>query len=134
MLKFKCLFCEKCCYFEDEEEMPVVFEDEVQRLRSLRGDLEFIPLGDGRYRWIIRGFCPFFDREEHRCRIHQIKPTSCKIYPLILMGDGSLAVSEECEWVKEHPEVKEMELRELLMVFEDEFRALFRRLLGFVNK
>ncbi len=128
-MRFECLFCEKCCYFEEEGEMPVVFEDEVELLSSLRDDLEFVPLGGGRYRWVIRGYCPFFDRGTKKCTIHDRKPTACRIYPIILMDDGNIALSEECEWVRRHPEVKEMDMKDVLLVFEDEFRALFRRLL-----
>ncbi len=113
--RFECLFCERCCYFEEPVEMPTVFPKEKRLLEELaeqRGvSLEFEPLlvfqdGDGRcavalYRWVIRGFCPFFDRETRRCTIHESKPLACRMYPLLLeVNTGKLMVSGKCEWVR----------------------------------
>ena len=53
------------------------------------------------YRWVVPGFCPFFDRETKRCTIHEVKPLACRMYPLIVeMPSGRLMVSGKCDWVR----------------------------------
>ena len=139
---FECLFCERCCYFEDEIEMPTVFPKEKRLLEELaeaRGfRVEFEPLlifrdREGRcavalYRWVIRGFCPFFDKATKKCTIHSVKPLACKMYPLLLeMPTGRLMASGKCEWVKRMgPRLMERLNRrpELIpRVFPNEFEA-----------
>ena len=112
---FRCLKCLHCCFFASEEEAPVVFSWEARRLRELleeRGasSYEFKPLEvyvnkDGvcvvlLYRWVIRGFCPFYDVKSRRCTIHPEKPSSCRIYPLLVaVPGGEVRISGACEWV-----------------------------------
>ncbi|MEM0370352.1 MAG: YkgJ family cysteine cluster protein [Pyrobaculum sp.] len=95
-----------CCRFENIEEMPIVLEEEVEILRreaAERGfDLYFEYVGTHRgvklFRWIIRGWCPFY---KNKCTIHEKKPLSCKIYPLVLnLKTGDIYLSERCLWVK----------------------------------
>ena len=94
----------------------MVFSWEARRLRELleeRGasNYEFKPLEvymgrDGLcvvllYRWVIRGFCPFFDVKTRRCIIHPEKPSSCRIYPLLVsVPNGELRISGACDWVE----------------------------------
>jgi Fe-S-cluster containining protein len=98
--------------------MPTVFPWEKRLLEELAEEkgienVTFKPLlvfrdGEGRcivalYRWIINGYCPFLDRSTSRCSIHNMKPLSCKMYPLILeIPTGKLMVSFKCKWVEEH--------------------------------
>ncbi|MBP1448574.1 MAG: YkgJ family cysteine cluster protein [Thermoproteus sp.] len=100
-----------CCYFKSEEENPTAFYDEVLRLRreaEKRGlSLEFKELGEINgariYRWIIRGWCPFFDKISRRCTIHQEKPLACRMFPLVLdVKNGNVYLSENCLWVREN--------------------------------
>jgi Fe-S-cluster containining protein len=114
--RFQCLFCRECCYFEKEYEMPTVFPWEKRMLEELAEKMEvtlsFKPImvfrdEAGRcivalYRWIIHGYCPFLDRSSARCRIHSVKPLSCRMYPLVLeIPTGKLMVSFKCKWVAE---------------------------------
>ncbi len=133
---FECPYneeCKKCCYFEKEEEMPIVFEDEMEMLKSL-GVKEFKPLGGKLYRWIIKGRCPFNDPETGLCKIHDVKPLSCKMFPLnvAVRGDKvNVEVSRACPWVREHWD--EVVSRSPEEVFPREWEALkevLRRLLG----
>lgn len=114
---FECLFCERCCYFEGEEQCPVVFPDEAERLRSLAprvgASLEFKELkvnGRKMYRWLIRGYCPFYDEERKRCTIHEEKPLACKMYPLLYNPKtGEVIISRDCPWVRDNPTKLQLE-------------------------
>lgn len=140
--RFECLFCERCCYFERVEEAPTVFPWEKRLLEELaeeRGfSLEFEPIlvfrdREGRcavalYRWVIKGFCPFFHLPSRKCTIHEKKPLACKMYPLLLeMPSGRLMLSAKCEWVKRMGErlVRRLESKPDLIprVFPGEFEA-----------
>ncbi|WP_317896346.1 YkgJ family cysteine cluster protein [Pyrofollis japonicus] len=141
MKRFECLFCEHCCYFEDPIEMPTVFAWEKRLLEELaeaRGiRLEFEPIQIFRdkngicvvtlYRWIIRGFCPFYDRETKKCTIHEKKPYACKMYPLLLeMPSGRLMVSGKCDWVKRNKDIIDRLMSKpdfIPKVFPNEFKA-----------
>jgi hypothetical protein len=105
---FSCLRCEKCCYFDDEEKGPLLFSDEVKRLSLIaraRGvELRIREVKDlGMYRWLIRGFCPFYDLARRSCTIHAVKPLSCRMYPLLYNPvSGEVVISRECPWVEEN--------------------------------
>ncbi|WP_202943252.1 YkgJ family cysteine cluster protein [Ignicoccus hospitalis] len=133
---FKCPYneeCKRCCVFEREDEMPVVFEDEKEELERM-GQREFVELLPGLYRWVIKGRCPFNDPETGRCKIHEKKPLSCKMYPLnVRVKDGKvfIEVSRACSWVKHNWE--EVVNNPPERVFPEEWKALnevLRRLRG----
>jgi len=141
--RFECLFCEHCCYFSSEVEYPTVYPWEKRRLEKLAEEhgvrLRFEPIlvyrapeGGGcvaaMYRWLVPGFCPFFDRSSRRCKIHDKKPLACRMYPLILeMPSGNLMVSGKCDWVRRQGPrlLKLLEARPQLIpsTFPAEFRA-----------
>jgi Fe-S-cluster containining protein len=100
-----------CCYFSSEEEDPTVFPEEAARLREeakRRGlSLEFKELGEVNgvkiYRWVIEGWCPFFDKNTRKCSIHEKKPLACRMFPLVLdIKTGNIYLSENCLWVKQN--------------------------------
>ncbi|WP_243681320.1 YkgJ family cysteine cluster protein [Vulcanisaeta souniana] len=88
MKTFLCLRCDECCYFDNEERGPILFEDELTRIRALaksRGfDIKYRELsinGMKVYRWLIRGYCPFYDKGGGKsCTIHAVKPLACRMY------------------------------------------------------
>lgn len=91
--------------------MPTVFHEEAMRLvqeASKRGfEVRFKELGEINgakiYRWIINGWCPFFDKKSRKCTIHEKKPLACKMFPLILdVKNGNIYLSENCIWVKQN--------------------------------
>lgn len=100
-----------CCYFESEDQAPTVFYDEMLRLKeeaAKRGiSLSFKELGEFNgvkiYRWVLRGWCPFFDKKSRKCIIHDRKPLACKMFPLVLdLKSGDIYLSENCLWVKQN--------------------------------
>ncbi|WP_054857627.1 YkgJ family cysteine cluster protein [Vulcanisaeta sp. JCM 16159] len=109
MSVFQCLRCDECCYFDNEDRGPILFEDELARIRTLaraRGfDIKYRELninGVKVYRWLIRGYCPFYDREGRSCTIHAVKPLACRMYPLLYNPNtGEVLISKECKWVND---------------------------------
>ena len=107
MRVFQCLRCDECCYFDNEERGPILFEDELIRIKALARDRGFsiryreLTINGVRvYRWLIKGYCPFYDRESRSCTIHQVKPLACKMYPLLYNPNtGEVLISKECRWV-----------------------------------
>lgn len=117
MKKFVCKRCEDCCIFKEEEEAPLVFYWEKERLEELalkRGSslsfkeyLAVIESNGDRftyiYKWIIDGKCVFL--EGNRCTIHEEKPISCKMFPIIIEVPGNrMYLSLRCNWVRENAE------------------------------
>ncbi len=106
--------------------MPIVFEDEKEKLEKL-GQKEFREIIFGKlklYRWIIRGRCPFNDPETGLCKIHEDKPLSCKMFPLNLRikgSEASIELSFGCSWVKAHPQAVRLDPKK---VFPREWKAL----------
>lgn len=132
MKRFECMLCgEKCCTFTSVEDMPLVFPWEKRRLEKYRKDLVFKPyvvyvINDHTYavvlyKWIINGVCPFL-RSDGRCSIHNEKPLSCKMYPLLVgWDDKTLRVSGACPWITENLEY--IKKSNPAQVFPEEFKA-----------
>ncbi len=130
---FNCLHCIHCCFFVGEAESPIVFPWEKRLLESLLSQAglpavfrpveAYGPVGDDEccvavlYRWVLRGFCPFYDSWNRRCVIHDFKPLACRMFPLLLeLPSGRLLMSGVCDAVPKPPaRVDEF--------FRDEFRA-----------
>ncbi len=140
--RFRCLYCDHCCFFGSKVEMPTVFPWEKRLLEEIGEErgiaLSFEPLqvfrdSEGRcvvtlYRWIIDGYCPFYDNGAKRCSIHGQKPLACRVYPLLVeMPSGRLMLSGKCDWVKRQGRrlVALLEARPDLIprVFPSEFEA-----------
>jgi len=94
--------------------MPLVFPWEKRELLEIRGDLSFKPYmvfeiapekyAVVLYRWIIRGKCPFLT-STGKCSIHDSKPLSCRIFPVLVgIDDNTLRVSLACAVIARNPE------------------------------
>ncbi|NPA04510.1 MAG: YkgJ family cysteine cluster protein [Crenarchaeota archaeon] len=113
---FKCLHCIHCCFFAQEWESPIVFPWEKRLLERMLNDAglrgvfapveAYGPLPGGGcvvvlYRWVVRGFCPFYDSVSRRCMIHELKPLACRMFPLLLeLPSGRLMLSAACDAVR----------------------------------
>ncbi len=102
---FNCLRCSNCCFFNDERDMPILLPHEVYYLkilgRNLGLKLEFKRLDNGLYKWIIHGYCPFYDERAKSCRIHLEKPFACRMFPLLMdIASGRVVASQQCTWIK----------------------------------
>lgn len=112
MFKFQCLKCRECCYFPNSKLGPILFDYEVEKVlkyaRLFGIDLSYFKFekvdigGLVLYKWLINGYCPFLNLENNLCRIHNDKPLTCKMYPLLLnYSTGEIYISMDCKWVKE---------------------------------
>jgi len=129
--KFTCLRCSDCCYFSDLREMPILLPHEVYYYKILAEHmgvkLEFNKLESGLYRWVIKGYCPFYDHSTRSCRIHCEKPLACRMFPLLLdISENKLMVSSMCNWVKKCSEsIKStIGLEDVVRLFPCEYEAL----------
>jgi Fe-S-cluster containining protein len=115
--------------------MPILLPHEVYYYKILAKHmgvkLEFNRLESGLYKWVIRGYCPFYDSSTRSCRIHGEKPLACRMFPLLLdISENKLMVSSLCSWVKRCLErVKSTSnLESAALVFPGECEALLELL------
>jgi len=136
VLRFECYHCIHCCFFSTPVDYPVVLGEEVSRLKELASKrgilLNFMQVTSDFYLWIIDGFCPFYDLRRRRCTIHELKPISCKMFPLLInIKTGEVSVSSACDWVAGHIDELMNIGDNISNVFQNEFRValnLFRRI------
>ena len=111
--------------------MPVLLPHEVYYYKILAEHLgvklEFTRLESGLYRWVIRGYCSFYDHSTKSCRIHSEKPIACRMFPLLLDVSGNkLMVSSQCSWVKKCSQgiVSISSSEDVASLFPSEYEAL----------
>ncbi|MCU7787420.1 YkgJ family cysteine cluster protein [Pyrobaculum sp. 3827-6] len=84
-VSFRCIKCGICCV---GTEMELLAED-IERITSAGYRLEdFAVEKDGVYRLRnVDGHCYFYDPASRSCKIYDIRPIGCRIYPLIFDGE-----------------------------------------------
>lgn len=127
MLKFSCMRCDGCCRFSKQAEYPVLLPHEALHLRVLAKRMgvgvALEPLDGGLVRWVVGDVCPFYDASNRSCLIHEEKPFSCRMFPLVVDIAGMrLLVSLYCSWVRAH--ISELENLDPREVFPNEVEAL----------
>jgi Fe-S-cluster containining protein len=90
-----CLSCEVCCRFPERHSpfRPFFSESEIQQAIALGIDASYFsdsagsqvepvphPFGEGY-------LCPAFDPATSHCRIYDVRPLDCQIYPFVVMWD-----------------------------------------------
>ena len=97
----QCQSCRFCCRFETSEAhyAPLFTGEEVERVRSTglgldvfnphgcSANLSQVALQASAVASETMLVCPFLDEATHRCRIYEIRPFDCRIWPFILMLD-----------------------------------------------
>ena len=88
-----CFRCDICCRFPEHDSMlrPYFTAEEIQQAithgvnpssfpdhRGSQVEVVPHPTGEGY-------LCPAFDPATHHCRIHEIRPLDCQLYPFALM-------------------------------------------------
>jgi Fe-S-cluster containining protein len=43
-----------------------------------------------------RGFCVFYDVGEYRCRVYELRPFGCRLYPVIFSEQEGIVVDDLC--------------------------------------
>lgn len=84
-VKFRCIKCGICCI---GTEMELLVED-ILRITSKGYKLEdFAEERDGVYRLKnVNGHCVFYDPDTKMCKMYDIRPIGCRLYPLIFDGE-----------------------------------------------
>lgn len=124
-MPFECAKCGKCC----ESQMVPLSESDIDRIVSLGYELEdFAEFRDGL--WRLReygGRCVFHDEETGLCRIHEHKPTTCRLFPVVYF-DGKVALdTENC------PKAREASPEDALDALPDLLELLFELSSGYVK-
>ncbi|MBU0547511.1 MAG: YkgJ family cysteine cluster protein [Candidatus Omnitrophica bacterium] len=106
-----CLKCQGCCRFKQADSVwsPCLLDEEIQALLDKKG----IPIAslsiDRRIQPIANPngadfICPFLDSLDNRCRIYNMRPFECQLYPFLinLRNDKVLlTVDLNCPYVSE---------------------------------
>jgi len=106
-----CLACRGCCRFSSPESewSPYLLAEEVEALAKnnfppacISQNKTFLLMFDAQQDCFI---CPCLDPETNRCRIYQLRPLECQLYPFLLNRTPEgifLAVDERCPFVELH--------------------------------
>jgi len=43
-----------------------------------------------------RGYCVFYDREKHRCKVYEHRPSGCRIYPVVYDEEKGIVLDDIC--------------------------------------
>ncbi|WP_447969678.1 YkgJ family cysteine cluster protein [Nitrospira sp. M1] len=90
-----CLNCKVCCRFPEPESFLRPFFTKLEIRQAVKGgvDSTFFPNREGCQVDVVPhpsgdGYlCPAFDPETSHCRIYNVRPLDCQIYPFVLMWD-----------------------------------------------
>ena len=91
----RCLRCGECCR---ETEMLLSTED-VARLERKGYNRETFSVCDSQGFILLRNFegcCIFYDAEKRRCRIRAIRPSGCRVYPVVYDESEGIVVDDIC--------------------------------------
>lgn len=112
-----CLKCRVCCRFKEEDSVwtPCLLDEEVQvlldkkdlppTLISIDRKIQAFPNPDG------GGFvCAFFDTQNNKCKIYDLRPFECQLYPFLINMRGKkifLTIDLNCPYIKDKLQGKE---------------------------
>lgn len=88
-----CFRCQVCCRFPEQDSLlrPYFTADEIQQAVMHGIDPSSFPDHRGSQVEVVphptdEGFlCPAFDPATHHCRIYEVRPLDCQLYPFALM-------------------------------------------------
>ncbi len=103
----KCSRCGECCR---DTRMPLT-ERDVRRLAEAGFDpAEFTVLDGGVVRLRnVGGYCYFYDKKRRACRVYELRPEGCRLYPVVFVEGYGVGVDGRCPMAHT---VSEEELRE----------------------
>lgn len=105
-----CLKCQGCCRFTQADScwLPCLLDEDIARLRKenipaavISAAKKIIPIplpAEGIY------LCPFLNIKDNRCRIYDLRPFECRLYPFLLNLKKDalyLAADLNCPFLKE---------------------------------
>jgi hypothetical protein len=88
-----CFVCDVCCRFPEADSFlrPYFTEEEIQRAVATGVDPAHFPEPAGGQIQVVPNaagtgyLCPAFDPATSQCRIHEVRPLDCRLYPLAVM-------------------------------------------------
>ncbi len=94
-----CLHCDVCCRFPDRDSFlrPFFTADEIRAATAAGISSEHFPTAAGTPIDLVpspagEGYvCPAFDVTTSHCRIYDVRPLDCRLYPFALMWDATHA-------------------------------------------
>lgn len=113
----RCFSCDVCCRFPEKDSFlrPYFTRDEVRAAVSAGISSEFFPDPEGCQIDVIpnplpgaEGYiCPCFNPENGHCKIYEVRPLDCQLYPVALMRDSQgqgvvIGLDTKCPYVQEH--------------------------------
>ncbi|MCI0527357.1 MAG: YkgJ family cysteine cluster protein [Nitrospira sp.] len=115
----RCFSCDVCCRFPEKDSFlrPFFTREEIQAAIQTGISPEFFPDPEGCQIHLIpnplpgaEGYiCPCFNSENGHCRIYEVRPMDCQLYPIALMHDEThkgtvIGLDTKCPYVKEQIE------------------------------
>ena len=91
----KCTRCGKCC----EMTMMELSEEDMSRLEDAGHHREdFMVFGQDAISRLrnVQGSCFFLEHQQRKCRVYDIRPIGCELYPVNCDADGLLFADELC--------------------------------------
>ena len=111
-----CLRCDVCCRFPERDSFlrPFFTSDEIRGAVAAGLAPELFPTTEGAQVDLVtnpagEGYvCPAFDSETSHCRIYEVRPLDCRLYPFALMWDAErahvvLGWDTKCPYMREAP-------------------------------
>jgi len=112
-----CLTCDVCCRFPEAESVlrPFFTGAEIAaigpaadfRFDDVRGGskIHLSPHDDG-------CICPYFDPVTQHCKVYNVRPLDCRLYPFALLRDENgvamLGIDTKCPYIQEHADDPQM--------------------------
>ncbi len=115
----RCFSCDVCCRFPEKDSFlrPFFTREEIQAAIRAGISPEFFPNPEGCQISLVpnplpeaEGYiCPCFNPENGHCKIYEVRPLDCQLYPVALMQDEQsegvvVGLDTKCPYVKEHIE------------------------------
>ncbi|ULA60450.1 MAG: hypothetical protein LZF60_250028 [Nitrospira sp.] len=109
-----CLHCDVCCRFPERDSFlrPFFTGDEIRAALAAGLTPELFPATEGTQISLVQNpagegyVCPAFDSETSHCRIYEVRPLDCRLYPFALMWDAErthvlLGWDTKCPYMRE---------------------------------
>ena len=113
-----CLKCRSCCRFKETNSVwsPCLLDEEIQELVDRPGIPAVSVSVDRRIQAVAdpgsaRFICPFLNSADNQCRIYDMRPFECQLYPFLInlrKGKVLLTVDLNCPYVVERINTPEM--------------------------
>ena len=111
-----CLHCDVCCRFPERDSFlrPFFTADEIQTAVAAGLASDLFPQPQGAQIDLVpnpagEGYvCPAFDSSTSQCRIYDVRPLDCRLYPFALMWDAAhaqvvLGWDTKCPYMRDAP-------------------------------